>query len=44
MAGEGENLYRIQIAEYTKDGLKGMSYGQSPAPGGDRAEGSDRGP
>ena len=31
MAGEGENLYRIQIAEYAKDGLKGMSYGQSPA-------------
>jgi len=31
MAGEGENNYRKQIAEYAKDGLKGMSYGQSPA-------------
>jgi ribose transport system substrate-binding protein len=31
MAGEGENLYRIQIAEHEKDGLKGLSYGQSPA-------------
>ena len=31
MAGEGENLFRIQIAEYAKDGLKGLSYGQSPA-------------
>jgi ribose transport system substrate-binding protein len=31
MAGEGENLFRIQIAEHSKDGLKGLSYGQSPA-------------
>jgi ribose transport system substrate-binding protein len=31
MAGEGENLYRIQIADHEKDGLKGLSYGQSPA-------------
>ena len=31
MSGEGENMYRKQIAEYWKDGLKGMSYGQSPA-------------
>src|SRR5579864_2309564 len=30
-AGEGENEFRKQIAEYSKDGLKGMSYGQSPA-------------
>jgi ribose transport system substrate-binding protein len=30
MSGEGENNYRKQIAEYSKDGLKGMSYGQSP--------------
>lgn len=31
MSGEGENNYRKQIAEHAKDGLKGMSYGQSPA-------------
>ena len=31
MSGEGENRFRIQIADYAKDGLKGMSYGQSPA-------------
>ena len=31
MAGEGENRFRKQIYEYSKDGLKGMSYGQSPA-------------
>jgi ribose transport system substrate-binding protein len=31
MSGEGENNFRKQIAEYSKDGLKGMSYGQSPA-------------
>ena len=31
MSGEGENTYRKQIAEHWKDGLKGMSYGQSPA-------------
>ena len=31
MAGEGENLFRIQIAEYADEGLKGLSYGQSPA-------------
>ncbi len=31
MSGEGENNYRKQIAEHSKDGLKGMSYGQSPA-------------
>ena len=30
-AGEGENEFRKQIAEQSKDGLKGMSYGQSPA-------------
>jgi ribose transport system substrate-binding protein len=31
MSGEGENNYRKQIAEYKDKGLKGMSYGQSPA-------------
>ena len=31
MSGEGENNYRKQIADHNKDGLKGMSYGQSPA-------------
>ena len=31
MSGEGENEFRKQIAEHSKDGLKGMSYGQSPA-------------
>jgi len=31
MSGEGENRYRTQIYEHWKDGLKGMSYGQSPA-------------
>jgi len=31
MSGEGENRFRIQIADHWKDGLKGMSYGQSPA-------------
>jgi len=31
MAGEGENLYRIQMAEFAEQGLKGLSYGQSPA-------------
>ena len=30
-AGEGENEFRKQIAEHDKDGLKGLSYGQSPA-------------
>jgi len=30
MAGEGENGFRKQIALHEKDGLKGMSYGQSP--------------
>ena len=30
MAGEGENGFRKQIAEHSKDGLKGLSYGQSP--------------
>ena len=30
-AGEGENEFRKQIAEHYKEGLKGMSYGQSPA-------------
>jgi ribose transport system substrate-binding protein len=30
-AGEGENEFRKQIADHWKDGLKGMSYGQSPA-------------
>lgn len=31
VAGEGENNFRKQIAEYKDQGLKGMSYGQSPA-------------
>ncbi|HEX3350381.1 MAG TPA: sugar ABC transporter substrate-binding protein [Acetobacteraceae bacterium] len=31
MSGEGENNFRKQIADHAKDGLKGMSYGQSPA-------------
>jgi len=31
MAGEGENGFRKQIASMHKDGLKGLSYGQSPA-------------
>jgi ribose transport system substrate-binding protein len=31
IAGEGENLYRIQMAEFADQGLKGFSYGQSPA-------------
>ena len=31
MGGEAENNYRKQIAQYSKDGLKGMSYGESPA-------------
>lgn len=31
MAGEGENNYRKQIADNADKGLKGMSYGQSPA-------------
>jgi ribose transport system substrate-binding protein len=31
VAGEGENRFRIQIADHWKEGLKGMSYGQSPA-------------
>jgi ribose transport system substrate-binding protein len=31
MAGEGENLFRIQMAEFADEGLKGLSYGQSPA-------------
>jgi ribose transport system substrate-binding protein len=31
VAGEGENNFRRQIAEYADKGLKGMSYGQSPA-------------
>ena len=30
MAGEGENGFRKQIAEYMDKGLKGFSYGQSP--------------
>jgi len=30
-AGEGENEFRKQIAQYHSQGLKGMSYGQSPA-------------
>jgi ribose transport system substrate-binding protein len=30
-AGEGENEFRKQIAKYNGEGLKGMSYGQSPA-------------
>ncbi len=31
MAGEGENRFRKQIYEDSKDGLKDLSYGQSPA-------------
>ena len=31
MYGEGENLYRKQIYDYKDQGLKGKSYGQSPA-------------
>ena len=31
MAGEGENIFRQQIAQYKDQGLKGLSYGQSPA-------------
>lgn len=31
VAGEGENIFRQQIATHAADGLKGMSYGQSPA-------------
>ncbi|MGO4724504.1 MULTISPECIES: sugar ABC transporter substrate-binding protein [unclassified Inquilinus] len=31
MAGEGENLFRQQIVQYKDQGLKGLSYGQSPA-------------
>jgi ribose transport system substrate-binding protein len=30
MAGEAENGFRKQIAEHSKEGLIGMSYGQSP--------------
>ncbi|WP_027133235.1 sugar ABC transporter substrate-binding protein [Geminicoccus roseus] len=30
MAGEGENGFRKQIAQYADKGLKGLSYGQSP--------------
>jgi ribose transport system substrate-binding protein len=30
MAGEGENGFRKQIAQHHGDGLKGLSYGQSP--------------
>ena len=30
MAGEAENGYRKQIAEHSDEGLKGLSYGQSP--------------
>jgi ribose transport system substrate-binding protein len=31
MAGEGENGFRKLVAMHNKDGLKGYSYGQSPA-------------
>ena len=31
VAGEGENNFRKQIAQFKDQGLKGMSYGQSPA-------------
>ena len=31
MSGEGENIFRKQIAEHKDAGLKGLSYGQSPA-------------
>jgi ribose transport system substrate-binding protein len=31
MAGEGENGFRKQISQYHDQGLKGLSYGQSPA-------------
>jgi ribose transport system substrate-binding protein len=30
MAGEGENGFRKQIAQHSKEGLVGLSYGQSP--------------
>lgn len=30
MAGEAENGFRKQIAEHSDEGLKGLSYGQSP--------------
>ncbi|MFO1067469.1 MAG: sugar ABC transporter substrate-binding protein [Geminicoccaceae bacterium] len=30
IAGEGENGFRKQIAQYKDQGLKGLSYGQSP--------------
>ena len=42
-AGEGENEFRKQIADHSKDGLKGLSYGQSPALGRDLDEGGDLG-
>ncbi len=31
VAGEAENAFRKQIADHWKEGLKGMSYGESPA-------------
>src|SRR5260370_8436822 len=31
MLGEGENEFRKEVADQYKEGLKGMSYGQSPA-------------
>ena len=31
MAGEGENGFRKLIAQHSGEGLKGLSYGQSPA-------------
>lgn len=31
VAGEGENAFRVQIAQHAGEGLKGLSYGQSPA-------------
>ncbi len=31
VAGEAENGFRKLISEHAKDGLKGWSYGQSPA-------------
>ena len=31
VAGEGENIFRKQIADHVGEGLKGLSYGQSPA-------------
>ena len=42
MAGEGENLFRIQIAELCGQGPEGLLLRSVARPGGDCAEGSDR--